>query len=192
MSMLCSIYRLTQEQVRMAQGSPGYVVQLLGQAPLPQKVGFLSRLFGRSSNAVVASAQALQPIAEGEIFELGQAWHILHFLFTGTAEEGEWPGGFVMSGGTEIGPDLGYGPARLFSAEQAREIAAFLDTQSVRSLDEAYVAQEIEAARVYWKPSLDPEERRLQIEDLYVVVQGLRTFCIQLVESKCSALVSIY
>lgn len=132
MSMLCSIYRLTQEQVRMAQASPEYVVQLLGQAPLPQKVGFFSRLFGRSSNAVVASAQALQPIAEGEIFELGQAWHILHFLFTGTAEEGEWPGGFVMSGGTEIGPDLGYGPARLFSAEQAREIAAFLETQLVR------------------------------------------------------------
>ncbi len=63
--------------------------------------------------------------------DLDEAWHGIHFLLTGTAVEGQAPLDFLERGGREVGDietggDLGYGPARCFSAEQVRAIAQAL------------------------------------------------------------------
>lgn len=55
-------------------------------------------------------------------FDLDKCWHELHFLLIGTLEpNGEVLGDAVL-GGVEIGPDLGYGQARLISREQVKTI----------------------------------------------------------------------
>lgn len=73
---------------------------------------------------LVSDGQLEEPIAdpeqiEGFLYEsdgssddeeyLDKAWHGLHFLFTGTAWEGDPPLNFLVSGGREIGDvDVGY------------------------------------------------------------------------------------
>ena len=97
-----------------------------------------------------------------------------------------------MSGGQEVGHDLGYGAPRLLTPEQSKEVATFLNAQSLQLLDAAYITQDITASQVYWKASLDPAARQRQIEDLWGVVHRLRTFFGQLSQSGDSALVYIY
>ncbi len=48
-----------------------------------------------------------------EFLDLDKAWHGLHWLLTGTADDTDTPAGQAILGGTEIGEDKGYGPSRL-------------------------------------------------------------------------------
>jgi hypothetical protein len=65
--------------------------------------------------------------------DLDKAWHAIHFLLCGSADECAAPEGFLLSGGTPIcddeSPDdfdLGYGPARAFTPDQVRAAATVL------------------------------------------------------------------
>ena len=72
-------------------------------------------------------------VSGDDMIDLDKSWHALHFLFTGTAWEGELPGSFLVLGGTEVGDlDVGYGPARYFDVPTTAQIDLFL-----QSLDEA-------------------------------------------------------
>ena len=64
-----------------------------------------------------------------EVFlDVDKAWHCLHFLLTGTADGGEPPLNFILGGGREVGDEeVGYGPARAFSAQEVAEIARALE-----------------------------------------------------------------
>ena len=64
--------------------------------------------------------------------ELGKSWHGIHFLLTGSEYEGEKPYCYLLSESQEIGEDLGYGPARILTSEQANEFSACLE-----NIDEA-------------------------------------------------------
>src|SRR5205809_3698611 len=56
--------------------------------------------------------------------DVDKAWHGLHFLLTGAANEERPPLDFLVTGGEEIGDeDVGYGPARAYHSLQVREIA---------------------------------------------------------------------
>ena len=192
MSMLCSLYRITPEQSIRLKSFPDAVGELLGFTTPPPKVSFLSRLFGKSPKALPPSARTFEPIAESDTFELYQTWHILHFLFSGSNAEGEWPAAFLMSGGEAIGPDQGYGPVRLFAPELSRAVATFLNAQSFQTLDTAYVTSEIEAAKIYWQASSEPIERQRQVEELWSVVNEMRAFFEHTVQAGNATLVSIY
>ena len=192
MSMLCSLYRITPEQAIRLKSFPDAVGELLGFTTPPPKVSFLSKLFGKSPKEPPPSERKFEPIAENNTFELNQAWHILHFLFSGSNAEGEWPAAFLMSGGEEIGPDQGYGPARLLAPELSRAVATFLNAQSFKTLDAAYVVSEIEAAEIYWQASSEPTERQRQVEELWNIVNELRDFLEHTAEAGNATLVSIY
>ena len=192
MSMSCSLYRLTEAEATSARDHPDVAGELLGYAPAPPKIGLLSKLFGKSKEQLPPSREKLSPIGEAETFELGQAWHILHYLFTGSPEGGSWPAAFIMSGGQEVGQDFGYGAPRLITPEQSQEVAAFLNAQTFQSLGAAYVPQDIEAAQVYWRVSMEPAERRRQVEELWTVTQGLQAFFEQVASARGSILIHIY
>lgn len=192
MSMLCSLYRITPEQVTRLKACPDAVGELVGFTALPPKISFLSKLFGKSPKQSPPSARMFEPIVETDTFELNQAWHILHFVFSGTNAEGPWPSGFLMSGGEEVGPDLGYGPIRLLAPELSRAVATFLDAQSFKLLDSAYVTGEIEAAEIYWQASSDDTERQRQVEELWSLVKELRVFFEHTVRAGKATLVFIY
>jgi hypothetical protein len=193
MSILCSLYRLTAEQAAKLQTFPDGVGDLLGYPATPPKLGLISKkIFGRSPKVVSPPERRFEPIGENDTLELNQAWHILHYLYSGSDAEGEWPSAFIMSGGQEVGPDLGYGPPRLFLPEPSRQIATFLEAQSFQALDAAYVTQEIETAKIYWKASSEPTERKLQVEELWGITQELRAFFAQVVSAGHATLIDVY
>lgn len=192
MSMLCSLYRLTEQQTLSLLAVPESVNDLLGNSQPPPKSSFLSKIFGKSKKEDPPERRKLDPVVESEIFELNQAWHILHYLFSGSDAEGDWPSTFIMFGGQEIGPDLGYGPARLLTNALSADVAKFLNAQSLQSLDAAYVAQNIEQAKIYWQVSSEPEDRQRQIEELWDIVLNMRSFIEETVQLHGSTLVQIY
>jgi hypothetical protein len=192
MSMLCNIYRITPEQAEHLQRSPDAVGDLLGfEAPAPKR-GFFSRLFGKPAVPPAAASRKREPVSAANTLELEQSWHILHFLLSGGNAEGPWPMAFLMSGGSEVGPDLGYGAARLFSPAHTREITAFLGSVSFQMLEAAYIPEAIEAAGIYWRPSTDVLEQKQQRDDLWRVLAELRTFCEAASLKGEATLVSIY
>lgn len=192
MSMLCNVYRITPEQAEHLQRSPDAVGDLLGvEAPAPKR-GFFSHLFGKPAAPPAAPSGKREPVSAANTLELEQSWHILHFLLSGGNAEGPWPMAFLMSGGVEVGPDLGYGAARLFSPAHTREITAFLGSVSFQMLEAAYIPEAIEAAGIYWRPSTDVLEQKQQRDDLWRVLAELRTFCEAASLKGEATLVSIY
>lgn len=90
---------------------------------------------------------------------LEKAWHGLHFLLTGSAWEGSGPLAFIGSGGEEIaGSDHGYGPARLFSAEETAEINSALSKIDNDELWSRFNPEEMNEQEIYPNIWDEPEE----------------------------------
>jgi hypothetical protein len=68
--------------------------------------------------------------ADAEVRErlvLSTAWHAIHFVLTGSRLGGNEPLNFLVSEGTAVGEvDVGYGPARVLTSQQVRELAGAL------------------------------------------------------------------
>jgi hypothetical protein len=87
----------------------------------------LSRL--REEPGLVADyLQGEEPEGFGPFADLDvdKAWHAIHFLLTGSAWEGDPPLNFIVIGGSDVGDDLGYGPARGLSSDEVRNLAGAL------------------------------------------------------------------
>lgn len=120
-------------------------------------MGMIGKLFAVSEEAAevlvddptgfLALLGADQP-AEVEL-DLHKTWHGLHFLLTGSVSEGESPLGFLLIGGRELEVDLGYGPPRIFAAEEVKRIAAALASVSTDELLERLDPSACEAAEIY-------------------------------------------
>jgi len=58
---------------------------------------------------------------------LNKAWHAIHFALTGSRLGGDEPLNFLVAEGTPVGEvDVGFGPARVLTSRQVRQIAAAL------------------------------------------------------------------
>jgi hypothetical protein len=58
---------------------------------------------------------------------LDKAWHAIHYVLNGSRLGGDEPLNFLASEGTPVGEvDVGYGPARVLSSQQVRQLAAAL------------------------------------------------------------------
>jgi Domain of unknown function (DUF1877) len=71
------------------------------------------------------------PGTPGHNVSIDKAWHGLHYLLCGAPEPAPGPLGQAVFGGTEIGEDQGYGPARYFTPSQVAEIAGALQSPSL-------------------------------------------------------------
>jgi hypothetical protein len=83
------------------------------------------------------------------VLNLDKSWHALHYLLTGSAEPVDTPLGQSILGGTDIGPDLGYGPARLLPPDQVRLIATALSKVSKETLVSCFDLPAMQTAKVY-------------------------------------------
>lgn len=79
--------------------------------------------------------------------DVDKAWHGIHYLLTGTAGEGTTPLSWAVLGGKEIGEDVGYGPARLLTAEQVKKISEVLLNED--DFKAAFAPEAMEAAQIY-------------------------------------------
>jgi len=113
------------------------------------------------------------PFAE---LDVDKAWHAIHFLLTGTAWEGEPPLNFIASGGTEMGDDLGYGPARGLTSAETRTLAKALEALPVESLMQRFSPAALTEAEIYpeiWDRPAKEDDTRGYVAEYY---EQLRTF----------------
>ncbi|MES2524407.1 MAG: YfbM family protein [Gemmatimonadota bacterium] len=111
--------------------------------------------------------------------DVDKAWHAIHFLLTGTAWGGEHPFNFVVTGGTEIGEDLGYGPAHGFTSAEVREIAAALELLPVEQFMARFNPIALEADEIYpeiWDRPAEADDTRGYVAEHY---DALRTFVME-------------
>jgi hypothetical protein len=104
--------------------------------------------------------QLLDEAAAGAgALNLDKAWNGVHWLLTGNIAPGDTPASRIIYGGTEIGEDIGYGPARYLSPQEVREAASELSKMAQESMIHRYNPQEMDEAGVYpsgWAD--DPKE----------------------------------
>jgi hypothetical protein len=79
-----------------------------------------------------------------------KSWHGVHYLLTGTAWDGEPPLNFLLDDGTEVGDiDVGYGPARVLTAKQTRDVQRALATLDDDSLKRRHDPKDMQAKEIY-------------------------------------------
>jgi hypothetical protein len=97
------------------------------------------------------SAMAKRPSAgvKAEGLGLEKSWHSLHYLLTGSAWETSLTLGKAILGGKELGPDIGYGPARFLEPPEVKEVATALKKVSEVDLEKRFDLPAMVAANVY-------------------------------------------
>lgn len=104
--------------------------------------------------------------------DLDKAWHGLHFMLTGAVAPDGSARGRAILGGAELGPDLGYGRARLHEPARVQEIHAALATLRFADLFDAADANSPLLEQMYGGESLAGEKDYLQhhfstLQDFY-------------------------
>jgi hypothetical protein len=123
--------------------------------------------------------------------DLEKAWHGLHFLFTGTAWEGEEPACFLTRGGEEIGDeDLGYSSIRVLDPHRLGEFARFLDGLTPEELRRWFEPRRMKELKIYpgvWvRKNFDGEA---ELEYLLTSFDELRRFVSNTVKTGDGAIV---
>jgi hypothetical protein len=96
----------------------------------------LMKLMGERLRAMAArfAAGGSGPSQSEAKLSLDKAWHGVHYLLCGRAESGSDPLSQVIMGGTEIGDDEGYGPARYFKPSEVVTAANELNASGLEAL----------------------------------------------------------
>jgi len=82
-------------------------------------------------------------------FDVDKAWHGIHFLLANDAWAGETPLANVVLGGTEIGDDVGYGPAKYLTADEVFDVANALKDLSSDAFRARYNAKSLLDNEIY-------------------------------------------
>jgi hypothetical protein len=109
------------------------------------------------------------PGSPGHNVSIDKAWHGLHYLLCGAPEPAPGPLGQAVFGGTEVGEDQGYGPARYFTPAQVAETAAALQSSALeRELHARFDAAVMTQLAIY--PGVwEPDDRDWLIEAFHTV-----------------------
>jgi hypothetical protein len=140
---------------------PHQLLPLLRERPVPAgagrpaaraaraiRQGLFTRLFGERQSGVSTLAPALPrvkaaaperrglpPIPADDRLDQDKAWHVHHFLLTGSDWEGPFPSSFILNGGKTLGDvNVGHGPARCFNPQEVEAIAAHVKRYNEASL----------------------------------------------------------
>jgi hypothetical protein len=119
-----------------------------------------------------------------------KAWHGLHYLLTGSADESGSPLGFLVEGGQEIeDADGGYGPPRLFTPEETRAIQTALAALTDDDLWSRFVPAEMNELGIYPQIWDEPES---DLRDEYLMYfRELKSFLDKAVAAKNGIMVTI-
>jgi hypothetical protein len=143
---------------QMHRQSPQVLETMLARMPPGLREQFRRGLNIDGGTAGTTPAGGATP----ESISLEKAWHGLHYLLCGDAEPVPGPLGQAVMGGNEFGEDLGYGPARCFSAAETAEIATALQAPGLEAtLRERFDPAAMESLGIYpggWSEDEDAEE----------------------------------
>jgi len=100
--------------------------------------------------------------------ELGEAWHLIHFLLTGETWGGDWPLAGAVLGGSEISDeDVGHGPARYLTPDEVREVAEALAAISATELWSRFDRHAVESSEIYPESWTGSTEEEAEVVDRY-------------------------
>jgi hypothetical protein len=162
---------------------PHQLLPLLRERPAPAgagrpadsaiRQGLFTRLFGGRQSGVSILAppakpkpqlpRGLPPIPTDDRLDQDKAWHVHHFLLTGSDWEGPLPASFILNGGKTLGDvNVGHGPARCFSPQEVEAIAAHVkryDDASLRARFDPELMAYLEIYPNIWDRGYDLDER---------------------------------
>jgi hypothetical protein len=126
--------------------------------------------------------------------DIGEAWHGLQFLLTGTAWEGQAPLDFLVRGGEEVGEiPSDEGTARVFDAAGVKRLAEALQGVSADTLKKRFDPARLQAEDIYpgtWDEE-GLEEDVDPLEELLSYFDELRKFTAAVAKRDLSLLVHI-
>lgn len=177
MGMIGVLRRASDDDLGRVLREPRLVLHLLDEEGFagepPARRGFFARLFGRAAPAAAPPVPVFERV-EGDEMDVDKAWHGLHYLLTGTADEGDPPACYLVHGGEEVrGVEVGYGAARVIRPAQVRDFARFLTPITRDGLLEDYDAGEMRELDIY--PDIWDDEEGAR-EYLWEHFQLMRVF----------------
>lgn len=197
MSMCLGLVALSDSNIKRVLQDPPLVWQVIApENPAPYEAAraeqaqpsLLARLFGRAK-PTQSVPELEKSAAEGFSTDLDKAWHGIHYLLTGTAWEGKHPRNFLVSGGAAVGEiDVGYGPARVLTAGQTREIRDALSALTNEDLKAMFDPQDMLDKDIYpeiWAGAEEDDPLGYLMEN----VQILRGFLNQAAEERLGVVV---
>ena len=119
---------------------PSRIEELAASLPPEHRAQLLAQ--AAAIRGATTGAQKDSPEGVRHRLDLDKAWHGVHFLLCQRADDAPPPLGSAVLGGTEIGPDQGYGPVRYLTPGAVAEVAA-----AVAKVDDA-------ALRRSWRPQV--------------------------------------
>ncbi|WMW80578.1 YfbM family protein [Undibacterium cyanobacteriorum] len=93
--------------------------------------------------------QVLFKSSPSNTLNIGTSWHAIHYLITGKTSSPSPGAGEIIFGGTEIGNDLGFGPAHLFTPEEVKSIAEALQNYPLKNFTARYDVKQMQASKIY-------------------------------------------
>ena len=195
MGMIGNLSRISDKTRITLLENPEQINALLypefDEFPKP-KLGLLSRLLGKKATTNPPSLRSPECLCQEDTMDLDKAWHALHFLFTGSDWEGDFPNGFLVSCGEPIGDvDVGYGPAKSFSPQQVEDIAAFLGGVDPKTLKQRFDPEKMHKMEIYpsiWDNGAESEQ---ELEYVLGGLGELKEFVTVTVEREMALLVYI-
>jgi hypothetical protein len=126
--------------------------------------------------------------------DLEGAWHGLHFLFTGTAWEGDEPACYLLRGGEAIGDaeEAGYTVLQALGPAKLQQFAAFLRGLSRDELERRYNPtrmMELQIDPQHWEHTLESVDRPL--DHLLNSYDNLLAFATDTAEADAGAVVYV-
>lgn len=111
--------------------------------------------------------------------DVDKAWHGVHAVLTGRADEVDSPLGSTVLGGTEFGDDEGYGPARMLSPAAVTQASAALDQLGSDGFEAQIDLPRLSELSIYpdiWDDPSEANELRTWLSDSFdVLAQTFRS-----------------
>ena len=150
-----------------------------------------SRLFGKAPLPPPVTELSLSK-QEGTSIDIDKSWHGIHYLLTGSADAAEMPWTFLVSGGADVGDiEVGYGPARVFTAGEAISILTGLEGVTDEELHARFNSEEMMRLEIY--PEIwdrDPSGGE-PLDYLIDYIGRLRAFLHQTVDQRLGLVVTL-
>ncbi len=181
--MIFAIRKATDEQINTLIDDPEKVICFIygpeTEAPRSRfSILSLFKVWRMPAEPMPEHKPSIDPPEPGDMLDIDKAWHGIHYLLTGTTWDGDGVLSFIINNGHEIGDiDVGYGPARAFTASETREIFLALKAVSLSDLRAGYNPEKFAEMDIYpdiWED--DDDERQAGITYLLEHFTAMRKF----------------
>lgn len=110
--------------------------------------------------------------------DIGEAWHGLQYLLTGTPWEGKVPLDFLVRGGEDVGNiPSDEGTARVFTPDEVKKLSGALNALSVDTLRKRFDPEEMQEQDIYPGTWDEPTDEELDpLDELLSYFDELRKF----------------